>query len=242
MKAIQNTFMRYELKYLVSAEQRAALTLLINRFMKPDEFGRSTICNLYYDTPDMRLVRRSNEKPVYKEKLRVRSYGPCGPEDRVFVELKKKYDGVVYKRRVPMTLLESARYLASGVRPAGENAQILREIDWFLAHNPVEARAFIGYDRVALFGAEDPELRITFDRNIRAREDALDLRCGDRGDALLAPGQALMELKIGEAMPVWLSRILSDCAVRPASFSKYGVCYRDQIFAAQQPKGGVICA
>lgn len=242
MKTMQTVFQRYEKKYLLEPDQAAAVRRALTGRMLEDRYGQHTICNLYYDTPDFSLIRTSLDKPVYKEKLRLRSYGVPNDTSTVFLELKKKFDGVVYKRRVPMTLLESARYLASGVRPAGENAQILREIDWFLAHNPVEARAFIGYDRVALFGADDPELRITFDRNIRAREDALDLRCGDRGDALLAPGQALMELKIGEAMPVWLSRILSDCAVRPASFSKYGVCYRDQIFAAQQHKGGVICA
>lgn len=240
MKAIQNTFMRYELKYLVSAEQRAALTLLINRFMKPDEFGRSTICNLYYDTPDMRLVRRSNEKPVYKEKLRVRSYGPCGPEDRVFVELKKKYDGVVYKRRVSMPQTRAVAYLA-GESGAPKTGQIVGELDYFLSAYPgLAPRVYLAYDREAFFAKDDPTLRVTFDDNILWRSGELSLCEGVYGSPLLPPGQSLMEIKLSSGMPLWLAHELSAQQLFKTNFSKYGNAYKAMM--GQPLEGSVHCA
>ena len=95
----QDTFKRYEIKYLLSAKQKKEFMKTIERYMTLDRYGRTTIQNIYYDTPDWRLIRTSLEKPVYKEKLRLRSYGTANPEKTVFIEIKKKYDGVVYKRR-----------------------------------------------------------------------------------------------------------------------------------------------
>lgn len=222
------TFKRYEKKYLLSPEVYARLRQRLDPYIEPDEYFQSTVCSVYYDSADYRLIRHSIEAPVYKEKLRLRSYNVPGPEDTVFVELKKKYKGVVYKRRVGMTARQAEDYLA-GQAPAPEDSQMIREIDWFLKMNRPMPKAFIACDREAWRSKEDPELRVTFDKNIRWRETELELTAGCRGEPLLEPGQVLMEVKIPGAAPLWLAHMFSDLALYPTSFSKYGTCYRDNI-------------
>ena len=124
----KSIFKRHELKYLVSAEQREFIESEFARYMIPDEHGESTICNIYYDTPDFRLIRRSLEKPVYKEKLRLRSYGTASKDEKVFLELKKKYKGIVYKRRISLNCDEAQDALKNGER-LPENSQIAKEIN-----------------------------------------------------------------------------------------------------------------
>ena len=222
------TFKRLEKKYLLSPQQYAAVRRALEGRIRPDEYPKSTVCSLYYDTADFALIRHSIEAPVYKEKLRVRSYNVPGPDDTVFIELKKKFKGMVYKRRVAMSAARAAAYLA-GEAPPPENSQMTREIDWFLHENAVAPRAVIACDRSAYVCVEDSELRITFDENLRWREDELDLRCGSRGENLLEPGWVLMEIKMPGASPMWLARLLSDQAIFPRGFSKYGTCYQNEI-------------
>ena len=224
----QLTFERVEKKYLLTPAQLDALAPLLHRYMQIDQYGRHTICNVYYDTPDYRLIRTSLQKPVYKEKLRLRSYNVPGPEDPVFVELKKKYKGVVYKRRVALPAAQAEAWLA-GAAPAPDQGQISREIDWFLKTNPVSPRVLIACDRRAYVAKEDPELRITFDSSIRWRETELSLTAGDRGQELLADGQVLMEIKLPEAAPLWLAHVLSRLEIFPRGFSKYGQCYQKEL-------------
>lgn len=240
MKTVQNTFMRYEMKYLVNAEQRSALMELVEKYMTPDEYGRSTICNVYYDTPDMRLVRRSIEKPVYKEKLRVRCYGARPAGDRVFVELKKKYDEVVFKRRVSMSAEQAEKYIAGKCDCPKQN-QIVSEIDYFLSEykNLIPA-AFVGYEREAYFAKEDPNLRITFDDNIVWRDYDIGICRGICGKSLLRPGQSLMEIKVSTALPLWLTNKLSELKIYKVNFSKYGNAYKAMM--GMPAEGGVICA
>ena len=225
---IQNSFQRFEKKYLLTRGQYEALLDGMEPYLEPDAYGRYTICNLYYDTDSYQLIRASLEKPVYKEKLRVRSYGVPHDGDDVFVELKKKVDGIVYKRRTVMEVTEAADYLRGRVRPRLED-QSCREIDWFLHSYHPAPKGFLAYDRQALAGREDPALRVTFDTGLRWREDRLDLRCGDDGAPILPDDQILMEVKIPGAAPVWLSHLLSETGVFPASFSKYGACYRQNL-------------
>lgn len=222
------TFKRYEKKYLLSPEAYARLRQRLDPYIEPDEYFSSTVCSVYYDNADYRLIRHSLEAPVYKEKLRLRSYNVPGPEDTVFVELKKKYKGVVYKRRVGMTARQAEDYLA-GRSPAPEDSQMIREIDWFIKMNEPRPKAFIACDREAWRSKEDPELRVTFDKNIRCRETELSLTAGSQGEPLLEPGQVLMEVKIPGAAPLWLARMFSELALYPTSFSKYGTCYRENI-------------
>ena len=225
---IQRCFQRYEKKYLLNPEQYQKIRAGLAPYMEADEHGRYTICNLYYDTPDFQLIRASLDKPVYKEKLRMRSYGVPADGDSVFVELKKKYKGVVYKRRTVLEAGEALDYLAGRCSPRAKD-QICREIDLFLGRYHPVPQVFIAYDREALAGLEDRVLRVTFDIDLRWRDTALDLRSGDGGERITSRDQILMEIKIPGSAPVWLSRLLSENSVFPTSFSKYGVCYRENL-------------
>jgi len=238
---MQFCFKRYEKKYMLSLDQLSKLLTGMKDYVHADEFGRYTICNIYYDTNDYRLIRASLGKPVYKEKLRLRSYGvPCD-RDTVFVELKKKYDGVVYKRRTIMGASAAAAYLQNGAVPEQKD-QICREIDWFMHSYHPSPKVFIAYDRTAFVGLDNPDLRITFDTNLRWRDAELDLRAGDRGEPLLPPDQILMEVKIPGTVPVWLAHLLSETGTFPTSFSKYGACYTQNILGLSPKIGGKICA
>lgn len=223
-------FERIEKKYLINAETYQLLLPRLLGYMSIDEYGLSTICNVYYDTPQYDLIRYSLEKPVYKEKLRIRSYGVPKEEDPVFVELKKKWQGVVYKRRVRLTMQEGRDYLNLGKMPQ-KDTQIRREIDYFLDFYKPIPKMFIAYDRIALFGKEDASLRVTLDFNIRARDYDLDLTKGDRGRLLMNRGNVLMEIKVGSAYPLWLSSLLSELQIYQISFSKYGTAYQQMMLA-----------
>ena len=220
---VQCCFERYEKKYCLSAAQQRFLLDAMVPYMRADEYGAYTICNIYYDTDDWRLIRSSIEKPVYKEKLRVRSYGVPGEDGSVFVELKKKYDGVVYKRRVTIPVRAVDDFLSGP--DAGGCGQIGREIRYFQSFYRTVPKIFIGYDRLAFAGKDDPRLRITFDTGLRWRDTDVDLRLGDHGDPIALPGDVLMEVKIPGVCPLWLSRLLSEAGAFPTSFSKYGACY-----------------
>ncbi len=241
MSQYQDVFKRYEKKYMLSEDQYQALIQQLKSYMTKELHGLHTIGNIYFDTASYELIRTSIEKPVYKEKIRLRSYGVPKPDDTVFLELKKKFKGIVYKRRVPLTLEKAQRYLLLGEQPA-VSSQILNEIDWVLKRYRPLPRVFIAYDRIALFGKEDANLRLTFDRDIRFRESYLDLSKGDWGNPILEPGKILMEIKIPGAMPLWLSHILTGLEIFPISFSKYGTCYKEHLIYKVYQKGGVICA
>jgi hypothetical protein len=220
------TFKRYETKYLLSEQQcRELLEATAGRF-EPDKYGKSTISNIYMDTPDFRLIRTSLEKPIYKEKLRLRSYKTPSAGDTVFIELKKKYKGIVYKRRIEATLAQAEAYLYEG-KPLPESTQISREIDYVLGFYPeLRPRAALFYDREAFFSVEDPNLRVTIDSNVIVRWNDLYLSAGPGGDLIIDPDQRLMELKTPTSIPLWLSHILDELKIYPTSFSKYGRAYQ----------------
>ena len=224
--AAQTVFKRYEKKYLLTREQEAEFLKRISGRMALDKYGECTICNIYFDTPDFDLIRNSIEKPIYKEKLRLRTYGvPTNGDHKAFVEIKKKFDGIVYKRRAEMTLKEAEDYLYNGIHP-DIDTQIIRELDWFLKTNPVQPAVYLAYDRRAYAGIQEPEFRLTLDRNIRARQKQLHLADGSVGERVIPEDMTLMEIKIPGAMPFWMSRILSDMGVFPVSISKYGEYYK----------------
>lgn len=217
-------FRRVEKKYRLTPPQKEALLGIIGGHLIPDAHGQNTICSLYLDTPDHRIIRNSIDAKTYKEKLRLRSYGTPGMDDHVFLEIKKKFKGVVYKRREVMTLREAMAYIEHGIKPC--DSQIMREIDYAMHfyHDPQPAM-LIAYEREAYFDADDPNLRITFDTNVRARDKECRLENGSHGEFLLPQDAILMEIKTTGAMPVWLAKALSECAILPARFSKYGTAY-----------------
>ena len=217
-------FKRIEKKYLLSETQYEALFWRIGPHLEPDAYGRSTVISLYLDTPDYRIIRNSIEAVDYKEKLRLRSYGMASTDSMVFLELKKKFDGVVYKRRVSMTLAQAERYLHLGIKPF--DSQILSEIDWAMRlYRRPKPKMMIACEREAWYDEEHPDLRLTFDRSIRCRESELSLRHSSAGIALLPEHAVLLEIKTAGAMPLWLSEALDTVGILPASFSKYGAAY-----------------
>lgn len=194
-------------------------------YMRADTYGRSRVNSLYFDTPDHRLIRRSLEKPLYKEKLRVRSYGETTPDSRVFVELKKKYRGVVFKRRVALPHAEAMAFLCDRCSPS--NSQIIREIEYFLDHYaPLRPSMLLSYNREAFCGKEDDKFRITFDDTLLWREQDLLLCAPPAGEPLLDVNAVLMEVKCAGAVPLWLASLLSEMRIYKTPFSKYGTAYR----------------
>ena len=225
--AVQTVFKRYEKKYLLTREQEERFLKKLEGRIKLDRYGECTICNIYFDTPDYDLIRNSIEKPVYKEKLRLRTYGvPTDTDHRAFVEIKKEYNGVVYKRRAEMSLKEAEDYLYRGIHPQIDS-QIMRELDWFLKTNTVQPAVYLAYDRRAYAGIQEPDFRLTLDRNIRARHRQLRLTDGAVGESVIPEDMTLMEIKIPGAMPFWMSRLLSDMGLFPVSISKYGTYYKE---------------
>ena len=230
MAGFKDVFQRIEVKYLLSDMQYTELRKRLEKMAAVDSYGKTSILNIYFDTPDYKLIERSLEKPVYKEKLRLRTYGVADDDTNAFIEIKKKYKGVVYKRRISMPYSQAIDYLVNGKRPK-ERSQISDEIDYFLKYyKGIRPAMAISYDRIAMAGIEDPELRITFDTNIRWRTDKLSLKEGNKGKDILLPGQHLMELKIAGAMSMELAKILDELNIRKTSFSKYGKGYVDYMY------------
>lgn len=231
-------FRRREQKYLLDPAQRQAFLALMESRMQPDKYPQSSIRNIYYDTPDYRLIRRSLEKPVYKEKLRLRGYSDPRKGGDVFLEMKKKYKGVVYKRRVAMTAEEAAAYMAD---PAArlDAGQIGREIDYFKDfYASLQPSMYLSYERFS-WKAADGDLRITMDYDVRYRTEDLDLCAPPGGRELLGPGQALVEIKSATAMPLWLVEFLSRQQIRQRSFSKYGKAYMELLTEKNTESRGI---
>ncbi|MBR6302630.1 MAG: polyphosphate polymerase domain-containing protein [Lachnospiraceae bacterium] len=240
----QTIFKRYEVKYILTRQQQRRVLEAMAPYMIMDEHGRSQIQSLYYDTPNSILARRSLDKPMYKEKLRLRSYGIASDDSQVFVEIKKKYDGIVYKRRVSMLLPQSRAFLPESfsgtpeakrfllksfrerLKAGSSKEQIVKEIEYFVQYyKGIRPAMMLQYERDAFYAADDHEFRITFDDNIRWRTDDLRLDKGYYGNRLLDKNYVLMEVKVGAAMPAWFVKILTDNRIYKTSFSKYGTAY-----------------
>ena len=228
---------RFELKYLLSAEQTAYLKKELEGHMLLDRYGRTSIASIYYDTPDYRLIRASLEKPPFKEKLRLRSYGLATDESPVFLELKRKAYGIVYKRRVQTTIPLVRRFF-TGEGDICAGGQINREITYFRDfYGNLAPACLIIYDREAYY-EPDGDLRLTIDHAPRYRVDGLDLKTSMEGRLLLPEGHTILEIKVQQAIPLWLSAILTEGKIYKNSFSKYGEAYRQQVLMSAVRGGG----
>ena len=227
-------FNRTEKKFLITDEVYRAIKPQLEEYMELDAFSKDgeyySICNIYYDTPNHDIIRKSIEKPIYKEKLRLRSYGVVGPRDKVYLEIKKKYNGNVNKRRTSIYLEEAYCYIEKHQRPRARKPlgdQIMNEIDYFIQRYPdLVPTLYLSYERNAMFGIEDPSFRITFDTNIRTRRNEVGLDRGNYGELLLPAGLWIMEAKITNAVPMWFAKLLSNNHIYPTTFSKYGEEYK----------------
>ncbi len=230
MSYIQS-FRRYETKYLLTEYQAECLLTMAGELLTPDRYGDYTICNLYLDTEDFYFIEHSLDKPKYKEKLRLRSYGNAGDEDNVFLEIKKKYRGIVYKRRITLPYAQAMAYLLQGVKPQSISTptaeQIFSEIDYLMQRYQPAPRVYLAYDRLAFYSKQHPQLRVTLDSSIRSRWEDITLSHNNNVH-LLDTGvndYRLMEIKSDGAIPMELARILSQLKIYPTSFSKYGNIY-----------------
>lgn len=237
----QMTFKRYEVKYILTRSQRERLTEAMKGHLALDMYGRNTIRNIYFDTDSYRLVRDSIEKPLYKEKLRVRSYRKAEGDSAVFVELKKKYESVVYKRRLSLPHRLAMNALETG-RPLPADGQIAREIEAFRAFygDTLRPAMLLCYEREAYAPVDGDDFRLTLDENIRWRTDDIDLSGSAVGSMILPRDAVLMELKSPGGYPMWMVRFLSENQIYKTSFSKYGVAYWQM--TAQRKEGGVLYA
>lgn len=232
-----SVFKRYEKKFLLTLEQYRNIVDFLSDYMVFDKYCVNEqvygLLNVYFDTPDNLLIGRSTEKPIYKEKLRLRSYFPPENGDsKVFFEIKKKYKKCVTKRRAVMNYSEALELIETHEPPKLKrdnyiNNQVVKEIcQMFKRYKGLAPRVFIAYDRIAMFGKDDPELRVTFDKNIRTRREDPTFEGGTDGEQLLPEDKILMEIKIPETLPLWLVRYLSENKIFTTSFSKYGKEYQ----------------
>ena len=229
---------RYERKYLLDGSQTEYLVKSLEGHMKLDKYGRTSIASLYYDTPNYQLIRTSVEKPLFKEKIRLRSYGLATNESPVFLELKRKAYHIVYKRRVQTTIPLVDKFFA-GYGDICAPGQINREITYFRDYyGTLVPACLIIYDREAFF-EPGGDLRLTIDYNPRYRTEQLNLTTSMEGTPLRPPGHTILEVKVQEAVPLWLSKILDDGHIYKNSFSKYGEAFRQQLVNARAAKSAV---
>lgn len=227
MSGVKDVFERVESKYLLNEWQYSELKKRLISIAKIDVYGKKSVLNIYFDTPDYTLIRRSLDKPVYKEKLRLRTYGIPEDDTDSFIEIKKKYKGIVYKRRIVIPYKQAIDYLTEG-KEIDYKSQIVKEIDYFKQYyDGLMPAMAISCDRIALEGINDPDLRITFDTNIRWRTENLSLKEGNVGKRIIPKGQCLMEIKFVGAIPLELAKMLDELNIRQTSFSKYGRGYMD---------------
>ena len=237
--AAKTVFSRYEMKFIITKEQYKKLLEGFGEKMELDEYNIGgnlyTIMNLYYDTPTNDLVSTGlKHRDKYRFKIRLRSYDPEYPT--AFLEIKKKVNGLVNKRRTLMYIDDVNPFLMEH-KPVPESKivkrQVVKELDVIARQNRLLPKVVLCYDREAFFGtqAEDGDLRVTFDTNIRARRYDLDLRKGSHGEPVLDPSLVLMEVKVDKSVPLWLSRLMSENNVRKQRFSKYGTEYGKYILA-----------
>ena len=224
--AHQVKFERNELKYLITLDQKNKILETINQYMLLDDYGRTLIRNIYFDTPDYRLIRRSIEKPIYKEKLRIRSYKKAEDKTVVFVEVKKKYDSIVYKRRIGLPIDDAMEWICKKKKLLNET-QISREIEYFMNYyKNLQPTVFLTYEREAYYCKDNSDLRITFDENILYRDYDIDLHNEVYGEEVLDKNYSVMEIKCSYGMPLWLTALLSKEKIFKTSFSKYGTAYK----------------
>lgn len=229
-------FNRHEHKYMLDKKTFQKVIKVMDEHMVIDSHNVNhkpyTIANLYFDTPDDYLIRTSLSKPEYKEKLRLRAYGIPNEDSKVFLEIKKKFKGVVNKRRTTLKLNEAYDFIKTGILPQTKdymNIQVLHEIEYFLKIYNISPKLYLAYDRIAYFEKNNKDLRISFDMNIRSRRCDLRLENGDFGDLLLGGDIYLMEIKTSLAKPLWLTHMLADLEIKRKSFSKYGTEYKTMI-------------
>lgn len=220
---MEKSFKRHEIKYLITINQYINLMDYLSDKVEKDVVYQSTICNVYYDTDNFELIRKSIEKPIYKEKLRIRSYDKPTCDSSVYVELKKKYDHIVYKKREKIAY----KYILNNSFLEGAETQIDKEIKYFNDfYGGLTPKIFLSYEREAYYFKDDKQIRITFDTNIKYRTENVNLLPSISDIKLLPNNFVLMELKVPFSIPYDLAKYLSSEKIFKTPFSKYGTAYK----------------
>ena len=219
------TFERFEQKYLLDQKQFELILNRLKKHVKEDEYPHSRIRSIYYDTDVNELIRRSIEKPEYKEKIRIRSYDEADDDDKIFVEFKKKFNGIVYKRR---TKARCGQALKDIYQCEFADKQVSNEIRYALSHyEHLHPCIFIRCDRASYISKDNPDIRITFDTDMKYRLKNLSLHSSDQDKSLT--DKTIMELKVKDAIPLWLSEILDEAKAYPNGFSKVGNAFMKEL-------------
>ncbi len=213
-----NRFQRYEKKFHLHKETYQSMLEELHGHIVEDDYHSYTISNVYYDNEDNKIIRHSISKPVFKQKLRIRSYD----NENLFFEIKKKYRSQVFKRRV---VIKADDYYNNDFSKVADK-QTLSEIEYFIEYHKVFPKVALKYSRVAYKGIEDENLRITFDSQLKYSTTNLDIRQKDNTLKDELDGSYIMEIKVEGAVPVWLSMILDKLKIYSTPFSKYGYCYK----------------
>lgn len=229
-------FRRVEKKYMLTRKQHEQIVKEIKNKMIGDPNGMSTICNIYFDSPQYDLIRKSIEKPVYKDKVRIRSYNIPNKNSEVYLEIKRKLYGVVSKRRIEIKLNDAESYI-SGVKIKHKDVQVLNELDYYFKLYNLIPVAYISYDRSAYYSKDDKNFRVTFDNNITARTYDLKLENGIYGQKILNDDNYIMEVKTLKSMPLWfVKNIISKLEIQPCKYSKYGEAYKNIIMKKEKSR------
>ena len=229
----KNIFRRVEKKYIITKEQLEELMNILDDYIVEDKYFENTICNIYFDSDDYTLISRSIDKPVYKEKVRMRSYFVPSLDTKVFLEIKKKYKGIVYKRRITLTYKEYQDYINENKLPT-HDIQIMKEIDYEIKQYNLKPKIFVAYDRQSYYSKTDTNFRITIDENLRSRFNDLSLKDSKKNKIFFQEKTYIMELKSQYGLPLWFTKILSENNIYKKSFSKVGSIYTKE-------KGESIC-
>ena len=237
---MNDIFRRVEKKYIITNEQFTRICKFLNKYMDADQYGKSTICNIYFDSPNYDLISHSITKPYFKEKIRLRSYNTPKKESKVYLEIKRKADVIVGKRRIAMNLKDFEKYIQNPELMENENVQIKKELDYYFRLYSLEPKMYISYEREAFYEKNNRDFRITFDRNIKARDYNLELDSGSYGENILSPELVVMEIKTLNVIPIWFIKVLNGCNIQPCGFSKYGEAYTQITLQANNPERLVI--
>lgn len=231
----QYTFERVEAKYILDRKTCRNVLKDISQHIVADVYPHSDITSIYFDSDDFRLIRHSLDKPDYKEKLRLRCYGEVNENSQVFMEIKKKYDGITYKRRQDMDYRQAMKYVVFDRMPV--DSQIMKEIDYCRngSDSQLNPKCLINYQRDSYACLDDENLRITFDYDIRFTLDDLVLTNRNYQGKLLDDDKVILEIKMLHNMPLWLSATLDRYQLYPASYSKYGTVYQQYIMKGAKP-------
>lgn len=219
-------FRRVETKYILTSEEKNILLNKIKPYIEKDMYFKSSISNLYFDNENNDLIVESLEKPIYKEKIRLRTYNTPSMEDKVFLEIKFKNGGIVGKRRIELKLKEYYDFINNG--NYDKDNQIMKELVYHIKHFNIYPKICLSYDRESYKGIYDNGLRITFDSNLRSRRNDLKLESGSYGEKFFDDDRYIMEIKSLESLPLWFTSVLSELKIYPESFSKYGSIYRKE--------------